>query len=427
MTIQQFLNAELAAPLADAHQPIPRLKIGAVFPPEILAVIQKDTSAAFLQVWHSAERAIERNIRKTTSERGEYGQICKRLSQWKQRFSWELSQFPEITNELEHRRPEGYISIPQDSASFSQLVTRIENNLKDIEDDRTKPSGLMDRFFREQKKQRTLKLFIETRELLIAAHKGQNSIPRQIDKSTLTFSANIAQSLFQSLQQWLSKQQEKVGDDCKTTSREKDRLEVERQQIQRRRVQEEAQLAEAKETFDASARGLTNTFQELSTFAHIPEALRKIAQQNANFTTSALSFVEDYQIACRNWVGDIQRLEMLVNKLWGELEAADRKFQQRLAQIQRELEQQRRKLSERKSEQETLEASLQHSQSDLLAERQWWSGFWQTIPEYLCPLEPPEGIFAFPLLEAVEKQFKAWASELAREEYLAQRYDRLIC
>jgi hypothetical protein len=83
-------------------------------------------------------------------------------------------------------------------------------------------------------------------------------------------------------------------------------------------------------------------------------------------------------------------------------------------------------LSELKSEQENLEALLQREPPELLSERQWWSDFWKMIPQHLRPLKPPEGLFALPLLETVAKQFGAWSSELAREEYVAQRYDRLI-
>ena len=181
-------------------------------------------------------------------------------------------------------------------------------------------------------------------------------------------------------------------------------------------------MAEARRTFDTSVQRLNGIFQELSRCASIPEALRKVAQQNDSFAANALSFVEQYRTVSQIWVNDIQRLVTLVNELWGELQAASGKIQQRLAQ----LDQQRRRLSELRSEQEALEVLLQSDSPTLLAERQWWSDFWETIPEYLRPLAPPEGIFALTFLEAVEKQFNAWASELARVEYMAHCYDRLI-
>jgi hypothetical protein len=242
----------------------------------------------------------------------------------------------------------------------------------------------------------------------------------------VTFSANIAEWLSSSLREWLSEQQGKARNTHRVALLEKERLETERQQIQRRCHEEEAQLAEARRTCDVSTQRLTGIFQELCRCASIPEALRKGAQQNVNSTTNALSFVDQYRTLSQSWVSDVQRLEMLVNELWSELQTAGGKIQQRLAQIHGELEQQRSRLSELRSEWETFEGLLQHDPSALLAERQWWRDFWETIPEHLGPLVPPEGIFALPFLEAVEKQFTSWKLELAKEEVVADRYDRLV-
>jgi RecA/RadA recombinase len=316
-----FINEELRKQLAGLHQ-LARLKIGAVFPQEILTVIQRDTSATFLEKWDGVERSIQGKLQRAVGEK--------------------------------------------------------------------------------------------------------KHIPDEIDRSNNRFAENIAAHLSSFLQQWLSEQQVKAMGAHETTLLKKDQLEAECQRMLKGGEEEEARLADVRRTFEASVQRLTGTFQELSRCVSILEALRNVAQQNDNSAVNALAFIEEYQTVSRSWVSDIQRLEMLVNELWSELEAASGKVQQWFAQTRVVLEQRRHRLSELRSELEMLEASLQHDPTALLDERRWWSNFWGTIQEHLRPLVPSEGIFAIPLLEAVEKQFKTWASELAREEYVAQRYDRLI-
>ena len=223
--LQAFLRSELPQPLAGSRQLTP-LKIETVFPQEIVTIIQRDTPAAFLGTWHSAERAIQDNIQKTASERENYNQICSRLAHCEQSFDRELSFFPGINRELGRMRPEGYIPIPQDTASFSQLVSRIENNLKNIDEMRTTSPSIMARFFREQEKQ-ALKLFRETRALLIAAERSRESIPRQVRESNAKLFANLANIAAEftlSLQQWLGEQQVKARNDHGAALVKADRL-----------------------------------------------------------------------------------------------------------------------------------------------------------------------------------------------------------
>jgi tRNA A-37 threonylcarbamoyl transferase component Bud32 len=417
-----FLNEELSKQRDRPFQ-LARLEAGKVFPPEILSAIQRNTSIAFLGKWDGVEKSIRGRIQGAVGELEEYTQDRNRLKRCQQYFQQALEDLPEMRQELGKVQP-GLTPIRQGNR-LSHLISLIENNLNSIYEIRGKTPSLIDRLFNENER-RLLTLFRETRDLGMSADKLQERIPYEINTTNNMFVENIAAHLSSFLQQWLSEQQVKAMSAHEAALQKKDQLEAEFQRIQGRCIEEEAQLAEVKRACDSFTQRLTDFFQELSRCVSIPEALRKVALQNASSTANAQSFIEEFQTVCQRWVSDIQRLETLVNELWGELQATGGKVQQWFAQTRAVLEERRHRLSVLRSELETLEASLQHESPTLLCERRWWSNFWETIPEHLRPLRPPEGIFALPLLEAVEKQFKTWGSELAREEYVAQRYDRLI-
>ena len=363
-------------------------------------------------------------VRRIVGGREQYNQACARFVRCQQELRQVLDDFPEVRQELGRVRP-GFTSISRDD-SFSDLVIRIENTLRGIYEIRAGTSGLVNRLFKERTKQTLLRLFSQARNLETAAYEKQNREFSAIDASNIEFAEKLAANLLSHLQRWLDTQWEGTRNTRDFGLNEKVQLETARQRILERSEEESVRLAEAMTAYDTYVQRLPGIFQELSKCEDIPEELRKVAQQNANPTTGTQPFLETYRMVSRHWVDDIHRLEMLVNELWGELQAANEKVQQRLVQLQATLEEQKHKLDELQSEWETLEASLQHDPTDLLAERQWWSDFWATIPEHLRPLVPPEGISAPPFLEAVEKQFTDWASELAREEHMEQRYDRLI-
>jgi DNA polymerase III delta prime subunit len=423
--LQEFFNTEFARQSTGWRQ-FSRLKIEAVFPQEVVTALQRDASTTFLRDWLSAEKDLYESIQKAISEYRTYRLMCDWLDLCWKNFQEELLEFPEINQEP--MPPGGYISrsIPQDNASFNQLISCIQYNLENITKSHRRSNGFMGVFSRGKEIAEAQKLSLETRELFNVAYKSKQSISGYMAAAQASSLANIAAQLRSSLQQWLEKQQNKVKENYRFASLEKDQREAEYKQILQQCAEREDQLTTSKGAFDFSIQHLNSTFLELSRCASIPEALRRVAQEGTSSTTNKLSFIEESRTICQQWVSDIQHFEMLVNELWSELQVASEKVQQRLAETREGLEQQMRKLNELTSQRVSLEVLLQHDPPELLHERQWWNDFWKTIPQYLRPLEPLEGLIALSLLEAVEKQFSAWASELAKEEYLAQRYDRLI-
>ncbi len=129
---------------------------------------------------------------------------------------------------------------------------------------------------------------------------------------------------------------------------------------------------------------------------------------------------------CEHWIKDTQRLERLVDELWGALKIAEEKIQAQLVQIHTDLEQQQQRLSRLRTERDKYAASLQQGTANLLDERQWWGSIWETIPEYLRPVISQGDIFSLPFLDAIRQQFTSWEHVLMEEERFAQRYDRLI-
>jgi tRNA A-37 threonylcarbamoyl transferase component Bud32 len=400
-----------------------RLEAGKVIPAEILSAMQRNTSAAFLEAWEGVERDILKRIQEVVYALDEYTQARDRLRRCLQDFRQALEGYPELSQELSKVQP-GFTPISQGN-SLSQLISHIGSNLKSISDIRRKTPSLINRLFNENEK-RLLMLFRETRELGIFAEKLLVHNLYDIHRSNHIFVETLTAHLSSFLQQRLNEQEMKAVNAQEAALQKKDQLEAECRRIRGRCAEEEAQLAEVRSGREILAQRLADVFQELSRCASIPEALRLVALRNASSTAKAQAFIEEFQTVSRDWVSDLRRLETLVNELWGELQATGGRVQQRFAQAWASLEERRHRLSILMSDLEKLKTSLQHEPSTLLGERQWWSNFWETIPEQLRPLVPPEGIFALPLLEAVEKQFQTWVSALAREEYVAQRYDRLI-
>ncbi len=423
--IQARIDAEQRTPSTGSGA-FSLLEIAEVFPAEVLAAVQRDSSANFIELWRSAKRVVQGNIQKTQKEGDTYRQICDRLALSGRSFSQALFALPEMYQELARVQPDGYVANPQDNANFEQIVSRIQSNLQSIEEMRAKPAGLMSAFFKEREKQRLLKLFLETRELLLAANKGQQNIPGHIYTAHTEFVAKIVVGLCSSLQQHISKQQQEVEAAHQAARAKREHRETERQKLQSLLEDEEAQVSQTMRAVYDHTRQLAYRLQELSKCPYIPPGLRKIAQQNVLPNSNPLSFVEEYRRVSQSWLSDLQALETLVNELWQELEAAHNTVQPRFAQVQAALVQGRQRLRELEAARKTLEGMLGQDSPDLLAARRWWRSVWESIPTSLRPLEPPEGIFNLALLEAVEQQFAAWSDELAREEQVARRYDRLV-
>lgn len=125
----------------------------------------------------------------------------------------------------------GYIAIPQHTTEFSQLVSRIEKNLSNVYGIRTKAPSIMDRLFKEHENRQLLKLFLETRDLLVATDESQKRIPMLIRSSNAAFAAKIATEFSSPLQQWISGQRQKAIAAHQTTLQKKNQLESEHKQI----------------------------------------------------------------------------------------------------------------------------------------------------------------------------------------------------
>ncbi len=421
-SLLEFLNTKIRNHLAGSTSP-DYLELGKIFPPEIIAIGQKDASTDFLKEWESTRRAIRERTQWAINEIGMYNQASTKLFSCKQRFTQEKSSNPEITYELERTLPSRTAPVPQKSNHFNQCIDLIERNLSRLQELRTRPFGLMSRYFKEQEKKRIL---YETRELLFAADEGQRLIPTFIHNANIQFVEDRTSALSSSLQRWVERKVQETTTTYQATVQQKDRLEVERQQVQDALKHEEAQVPVAIKAIDDHASQLAATFQDLSRCADIPKELRQIAQQNSSFQAKSQTFVQDYRTVCEHWIKDTQRLERLVDELWGALKIAEEKIQAQLVQIHTDLEQQQQRLSRLRTERDKYAASLQQGTANLLDERQWWGSIWETIPEYLRPVISQGDIFSLPFLDAIRQQFTSWEHVLMEEERFAQRYDRLI-
>jgi serine/threonine protein kinase/RecA/RadA recombinase len=421
--ILAFINNELPKQLTISG-PMSALELGAVFPSEIEAAAQEEISAPFLAMWQSAERAIHGRIQRVVKEIQAYYPLRDRLTDCKQRFTQEQSSLPEISQELKQVPSDESISIPEDNANFERLLSQIEKNLNIIDEMRTTSPDILSRFHKEQQRRLLLKFLLQTRDRLLAANESPTRILTLIHNANEKFASTIAKELFSGIEQRFIKQQQEATTTYEALCRDKEQCKAEYRQAQHDSENEEAQVSRVKKTIDDHTRQLADTLRDLSRCADIPEELRQIAQQYAR--SQATTLAQDYRTVYQRWISNTEHLEILVEELWGEIKAAHEKVQKQLVPLRMTIGRQKQQLNKLRPEAETLAATLQQNLSDLKTERQWWSNLWETIPEHLRPLVPPEGIHAPSLLETIQQQFAAWELELAKEENFAQQYDRLI-
>lgn len=421
--LQMFINAEMRNQLARSG-PLGSLDIGKVLPPEIMAIAPEGTIAAFTNIWHSAESAVQRRILRAVEELNIYNQTCAKVNQNRQNFLQEWTNLPEISRELGQIQPNRNIPVPQDIASFKLLDVQVERNLADFYAKRSKSPGIMGRLFKEQEKLQLQQLLLETRDLLFVANESQKCIPASIHNDNMKFAANMVASLLSSFQQDITEQLQKVTTAHEATRNHKNRQEAKQQQVQQLIKEEEAQLALVLQNRAEYAQQRADLLRDVSKRADIPSELRLIAQKNAATVSAAL--IQEYQTTYQRWISDTQRLQELVDELWDAVKAASAKAQEQLTHAQNVLEQQQMHLKSLRAELQILEKTIQQRQSNLLSEREWWRNFWKMIPENVRPVAPPDGIFSPAFLATMLQQFEAWKPELDKEENFAQRYDGLL-
>ncbi len=422
---QEFINTQLqyrsAAPGSQNA-----LALNQLLSKEIMTVVQRDPSAAFLKEWRSIERAINVHIQQVAGNVAIYKQITAKLANCRQRCSQLLASQPEIKQELGLVRSDNSTSMPAQTISFSRLVDQIENNLSVIQATLTKAPSLLDRFSRERDRQRLLGQFLETRNLFISAAHAEQSIPAQQRAASTKFADEQAAALSSLSQQWIAEQYKKAEVAYRSALEKKNQLEGERKQVQQLLADEEAQLHQTLKMIEEQSEELAALFQNLSRRADLPENLRRIAQKYVRDRASFLPFLQDDDQLYKAWMNDTQNLRTLIDELWQDLTTATEKIQAHLTQTRVTLEQQRQALDESRIRQETLKQTLGRSSLELLSQRSWWKRLWETIPENLRPPVSEEGIYSQPFLATMEKQFDAWRSELTKEEQYAHRYDRLV-
>lgn len=387
------------------------------------AVWSKDSASILAAMWRSAESATQKRIQKAVEEIALYRQAYTDLVDCNQRFKQEWSELPEISQEIERTAYSRQTQLPQNNAAFIRLVGNIKQHIDIISDMRTKNPGLISRLFKEHDKQQLLKLFVETRDWLAAANEGHRHIPQLIHADNSTFVTNIAAGLSSKIKMQLKGQEEAAINACWDASRTKDQLELEKKQLEAALTNEEAQLSEVKTALAACVQQRADLLQKLSKNTAFPASLRQLAQQN---TTASPEFIELYRAQVQHWADDVQRLEMLLATLYNEIESAATKVREQLTYARSSLAQQQQRLHALRSEQEILSGEMQQAQTDLQTERQWWRNLWETIPAYLRPLPPPDGILAHSFLNTIQQQFDAWKQELEKEETFSRRYDRLV-
>ncbi len=420
--LREFIDAEIRKQRAVPGQFSP-LTLETLASEVALVVRGRVSSRAFSDMWDFAERAIQKRVQRAVEEIGGYNQAYTSLAECRQRFMQEWSNLPEINQAIE-RVPRGrYKQIPLDTSGFIRLISDIKHNVDIISHMRTKTPGLISRLFKEHDRQQLLELLLQTRDLLAAADESQKHIPQLIESFNEKFAANIATSLSSQLQKRLRAQEQEADTACRSALHKKNQLEKESQQVQEVLANEEAQLSHVKTTLAERTQQLAGLLQHISINAALPTVLRQLASQN---TTPSPAFVQEYRTQVQRWTGEVQRLETLTTELWDEIEGATKKVQERLAHTRSTLAQQQQRLRTLRDEQETLAARMQQARTDFQIEQQWWRSLWETIPEHLRPLPPPEGIFAHSFLNTMQQQFDAWKLELEKEETFSRRYDRLV-
>ena len=418
--ILAFINSELRKQLA-VPGPMSSLELGIAFPRETMTTAQRD---ALLGMWQSAESAVKGRIHRVVEEIHAYNQLRERLSPCSQRFTQEWSNLLEISRELEHVPRDRSLSLPQNATDLGQLITKIEDNLKIIYELRTKPRTTLIRFRKQADKQELQRLLLQTRDLLSVANQSPN-YTLLIPKANEKFASTIATGFASDMRQQFEKQQQEAATAYDVAFQNTGRYKTEYYQVQQGIAHEEAQVSRVKKAIDDYTRQLVAVLHDLSKCADIPAELRQIAQQYTRSQETAL--VQDYRTVYQRWISNTQHLETLVDELWSEIKAAHENIQEQLTQLRTTIGRQRQRLNSLRANAETLAATLQQDLSHLHAERQWWSGVWETIPEHLRPMTPPEGdIYAPAFLETIQQQFAIWKHELEKEEAFAQKYDRLI-
>lgn len=418
--VLEFITSELRKQLT-VPGPMGSLELGIAFPSEIMTTAQRDS---LLEMLRSLESAVKGRIQRVVEEIDAYNQLRRNLARCSQSFALEWSNLLEISQALEHVPRYRPMSIPQNAVDLGQLITKIEDNLKIISELRTKLRPGLIRFRKESDKQELRHLLLQTRDLLSDANQSPN-YTLLIPKANEQFASTIATGFASDMQQRFKQQQQEAAAAFDVAFQNLGRYKTEYQQVQRTIAYEEEQASRVKKAIDHHTRQLVAVLHDLGKCADIPEELCQVAQQYARSQTTAL--VQDYRSVCQRWISDTQRLDTLVDEFWSEIKAAHEKTQEQLTQLHMTIGQQRQQLDSRRAEARALAATLQQDLSHLQAGRQWWSSVWETIPEHLRPMNPPEGdIYAPAFLEAIQQQFAVWEQELEKEETFAQKYDRLI-
>jgi serine/threonine protein kinase/RecA/RadA recombinase len=395
-----------------------------MFPEEIVCLIQGQNAPAILaDAWRSAELNVQQRMQALLYEMALYSQDCIRLAACRQQSGQELLAFPEI-EQVVHLEPPKYNGMPRDSLGFRQLIDALQQKVDEIHKIHKEISTpLWGSLYKKSHEKRILDLFIEIRDLLLIADKARSNMSQVWRNAQLTIAREIASSLSSEFQKKIEAQIQKASYDLSGIQREREERDSDRQKLEETIAAVQVQMSQVTTELVNCQQQLTNFLQEINQSPVFPTALRDLARQ-ATFPSS--EFVREYTIQIQSWNEQVENLEKLIGSVWSVLEKASEKVGEQLACARGTLKERRQQVRNLQSEQETLRKRMQQDQAQLQREREWWHGFWTTIPEYLRPFCPSGDIFAQPFLSMMQQQFERWQQELEREQTFSLRYDGLV-
>ncbi|MFN6501871.1 MAG: translation initiation factor IF-2 N-terminal domain-containing protein [Nostoc sp. DedQUE01] len=172
-----------------------------------------------------------------------------------------------------------------------------------------------------------------------------------------------------------------------------------------------------------------NILQELIQQPNIPNQLRTLTEQYLTTQSKIWEQPQEFAKQVHSWVNSISQLETLISLIepFAVLEVIKTSLHEHLAKLKEETETSLQQLQKLQINLQELEQQLQPQPSEnLIAQRNWWSAEWQTIPDKFKPENSSGNLFDIEFLQSLNIQFEFWQQQLHKEEAYLNKYQNFV-